>query len=456
VHHQATSLQLTSSRPFNFHFRGQYRSRRLRLKAGKVTSPVPTKQKAGSMGAQLATLIIATSLIQFANGFFGTFISLRVGIEDFGPTMSGLVLSSYFAGFTLGAFRCERIIERVGHIRAYAAFAGLAVAATAAMPLLVGALPWLILRAVIGFGCAGLFTATESWLNAKAEPAKRGRVFSIYMLGTFVALALGQLLIARARIEAVTPFNTIAALFSVALVMVSATRAEPPLQTTSTALPFSHLFRAAPVAVVGCVVSGLLSSTFYALVPAWMQDEGIVRETIAIFMLTAVLGGLVFQIPVGRLSDRFDRRLLLCLLSLGFAAVAAALVILPHSRSVVLSAAALLGGFMSSMYPVCVANAHDQAPSDRVVAVSGRLILVSGLGSVVGPLIGASVMARFGIDTVFYFMAATAVLLAVFSAARGFTVPPPLHQGRTFDILTPQAAPLAHDLFDATDEPAAP
>ena len=98
------------------------------------------------MWAQIGTLIMATSLIQLGNGFFGTFISLRVAIEDFGPTMSGLVLSSYFAGFTLGALRCERIIERVGHIRAYAAFAGLVVAATALMPLRVGPLPWLTLR----------------------------------------------------------------------------------------------------------------------------------------------------------------------------------------------------------------------------------------------------------------------------------------------------------------------
>jgi MFS family permease len=152
------------------------------------------------MWTQIGTLIIATSLIQLANGFFGTFISLRVAIEDFGPTLSGLVLSSYFAGFTLGALCCERIIERVGHIRAYAAFAGLVVAATAVMPLLPGPLPWLILRAVVGLGCAGLFIATESWLNAKAAPAQRGRIFSAYMFGTFVALALGQLLIGRAKI----------------------------------------------------------------------------------------------------------------------------------------------------------------------------------------------------------------------------------------------------------------
>ena len=111
---------------------------------------------------------------------------------------------------------------------------------------------------------------------------------------------------------------------------------------------------------------------------------------------------------------------------------------------------------MSTLYPVCVANAHDRMPSDRVVAVSGRLILVSGLGSVVGPLIGTSVMAGFAIDGVFYFMAATAVLLAVFATGLGFAVPPPPHRRRTFNILTPQAAPLAHDLFDQTEELSSP
>src|SRR6516164_11644617 len=159
-----------------------------------------------SLRAQIGILVLATSIIQLANGFFGTFISLRVAMENFGPTASGLVLSSYFAGFTLGALRCERVIERVGHIRAYAAFAGMVVAATAAMPLLTGPLPWFILRAVIGFGCSGLFIATESWLNAKAEPAERGRTFSVYMLGTFLALALGQLLIGHAEVETVGPF----------------------------------------------------------------------------------------------------------------------------------------------------------------------------------------------------------------------------------------------------------
>jgi MFS family permease len=320
------------------------------------------------------------------------------------------------------------------------------------MPLLVGPGAWLILRAVIGFGCAGLFIATESWLNAKAESAQRGRVFSAYMFGTFVALALGQLLIGRARIETAGPFNAIAALFAAALVMVSTTRADPPRGTASAALPFGQLFRAAPVALMGCLVAGLVSAGFYALVPAWMQGEGMALDTIAIFMLVAVLGGLAFQVPIGRLSDRLDRLIVLAALSLGFAGAAIALVNLPHSRPVVFLVAALLGGFMSTLYPVCVADAHDRMPANQVVAVSGRLILISGFGSIIGPLIGTSVMARFSIDGLFYFMAAATLLLALVAAARRLSGAPPTPQRRTFEILAPQAAPLAHDSLEPSQQ----
>ena len=200
----------------------------------------------GSTRIQIGELIIGTSIVQLANGFFGTFVSLRVAIENFDAP--GLVLSAYFAGFTVGALRCGKMIERIGHIRAYAAFVGLVVAGTAVMPLLVGSLAWVVLRAIVGFGAAGIFVTTESWLSAKARPSERGRVFSIYMVGTFLALALGQLLIARADIEAAAPFNAIVALFTVALIIITAARAEPPRISASAALPYGVLTRAAPIA----------------------------------------------------------------------------------------------------------------------------------------------------------------------------------------------------------------
>ena len=406
-----------------------------------------------STHTQIGTLVIATSLIQLANGFFGTFVSLRVAIESF--DVPGLVLSAYFAGFTLGALRCGRIIERVGHIRAYAAFAGLVAAAAAVMPLLVGSLAWVVLRAMVGLGCAGIFVTTESWLTAKALPSERGRVFSVYMVGTFLGLALGQLLIARADIGAASAFNAIVALLAVALIMVTTARAEPPQVSAEAGLPYGVLARAAPIAVMGCALSGLVGGAFYALVPAWMQDQNTPRATIALFMLVAVLGGFAFQIPVGRLSDRFDRRIVVALLSLGFAGTALVMVLLPRSLPTILPAAVLLGGFMSTLYPVCVAHAHDQMPTDRVVAVSGRLILVSGLGSVLGPLIGASLMAHLEIDGVFYFMAAAILLLALVAGLGSLTTHSPKHREVPFEILTPQAGSLAHDALDTSGEPLA-
>ncbi len=397
------------------------------------------------MQAAVGTLILATSLVQLANGFFGTFISLRLTVEDFGATLTGLVLSAYFAGFTLGALRCGRIIARIGHIRAYAAFGGLVGAATAAMPLLVDPWAWLVLRGAIGIGCVGLFITTESWLNAKARPETRGRVFSIYMVGTFVALAVGQLLIGRIAIESALPFNAIIALFAVALVLVSTTRAEPPATIVDSHLPYGQLARAAPVAVLGCVISGMISAAFYSLLPAWMAEYGIAQDTIALFMLAAVLGGLAFQVPVGWLSDAFDRRVVLAVLAAGFAAAAIALPMMPRTLAFAMPVAALLGGFMSTLYPVCVAHALDRMPSDRMVAISGRLILVSGVGSAIGPLVGSYVMRHLEIDGLLFFLAAAALVLAAVAALRRLQRAAPPHHERTFDILAPQATPLAHD-----------
>ena len=400
---------------------------------------------APSVKAQIGTLIIATSGVQLAIGFFGTFFALRVALADFSPIRSGLVLASYFAGFTVGAYFGKNIIERFGHIRVYAAFAGIVVAATSVMTLTEAPPSWIILRAIIGFGCAGLFVTTESWLNAKAGAGERGRVFSIYMVGCFTALALGQLLIGWVSLEGAAPFNLVIVLFAIALVLVTTTRAEAPQIVPVEYLPFGVLSREAPVAVAGALLSGFITGAFYALVPAWMQDENIDPQTIGFFMLSAVLGGLAFQIPVGRISDRFDRRIVIAVLSGCLIATAIGILKLPQTLVVILPAAALFGGLMSTIYPVSVAHAHDRMPADRVVAVSGRLILASGFGSVLGPLIGANLVAWYSIDGVFYMMAGAALLLVAIAAARILIVAPPERQERTFDILAPQAAPLAHE-----------
>ena len=394
--------------------------------------------------AAISTLIIAISIFQLANGFFGTLVSLRVAVEEFSVPLGGLILSFYYAGYTVGAVRCGRIIERIGHIRAFAVFAGLTASAVAAMPAAVSAILWIIARAAIGFGAAGLFITAESWLNAKTGPQNRGKVFSIYMVGTFAALGAGQLLVGGAVITSFRPFNFITILCAIALCMVCTTRAEQPLIVRTEHLPYGMLLRVAPLAVISCIVTGCLSGAFYALVPAWMRGEGIDQSAIAMFMFTTVMGGLMFQVPVGLLSDRLDRRLVLVLLSLGFAMVAVVIINLPHYRWIIFMAALLFGGFMSTIYPVGVAHSHDLMPKEQIVAVSGRLILLHGTGASLGSLIGSVLMRSYDIDGVFYFMAAMATVLVIVASYRCFKVKEIPHEPRPFDVLSPQAASLSH------------
>ncbi|MBR0775510.1 MFS transporter [Bradyrhizobium diazoefficiens] len=403
------------------------------------------------MGAQVGALIFSISIVQLANGFFVTFISLRVTAESFSAVDTALVLSGYFAGFTAGAVFCTRTIERFGHIRAYVAFGGIVVAATAVMPLLVKPLPWLALRAIIGLGCAGLFVTTESWLNAKARPVERGRVFAVYMVGTFVALGLGQLLISRVDMDGPAPFSIIVALFAIALVIVSTTRAEPPRIIVQEAVAYGQLLRAIPVAVAGATLSGTITSVFYALVPVWMQGRNIDSATIGLVMLAAVLGGLTFQLPVGHLSDRLDRRMVLTGLCVGLAGTGFALVHLPRTFAVILPMAALLGGFISTLYPICVAHAHDVMPAERVVPVSGQLILLNGLGAILGPLVGMSLKEYSGIDGILYLIVGTAIVLAVIAAGWSMTALPP-HPVRPFEVLAPQVPVVAHESSGAREQ----
>jgi MFS family permease len=241
-----------------------------------------------------------------------------------------------------------------------------------------------------------------------------------------------------------------------ALMMVSATRAEAPALPAEASLPYGELTRQAPVSVLGCVVSGIVTSAFYALVPAWMARNEIPQETIALFMLVAVLGGFAFQVPVGKVSDRGDRRVVLAGLAIGFSAAALLIQLVPPRLAFVLPVAALLGGFMSTLYPVSVAHALDRMPQDRVVAVSGRLILVSGIGSALGPILGAQVMGQLDINGLLYFMAAATVALAAVAGLRiRHRAPPEQMAERPFAIIDPLAAPISQEP-EATDADGTP
>jgi len=288
---------------------------------------------------------------------------------------------------------------------------------------------WTVLRALTGLGCAGLFVATESWLNAKATAANRSTVFATYMVATYATFAASQFALNLAAPADFTLFALAAILFCAALTLVTTTRAEQPVPVRGSRMQVGELTAAAPVAVVGCFSGGIVSGSFYALVPVFAQSAGRSILEISSYMALAIIGGLLLQVPVGKLSDRYDRRLVAGLMAVAFAA--SALMVAPARATPWFPVVwLLLGGFMSVIYPVCVAHANDRLPAERAVSVSGRLILISGVGSAVGPLLGAAAMSFFGIRGLFHFMAAVAALFALFAVARGLSVRPPASRRR--------------------------
>ena len=399
---------------------------------------------AGTLTA-VGSLILSISLIQLANGYIGTLIGIRLAAAHIEPVIAGIITSAYFAGYAAGAVLCNRLIDRTGHIRAFAAFAALVTVTLLGYSLYFDAILWAVLRALMGFGCAGLFVATESWLNARSSAATRGTVFATYMVATYATFAGGQFVLNLAAPTGFSLFALAAILFSVAVMLVSITKAVPPVPVPSARLKAGELAAAAPVAVAGCFAGGLITGAFYALVPMFAQSTGRSMLEISSYMALAITGGLAMQVPIGKLSDAVDRRLVAALVALAFAGLALAIIparATPWFYVVWL----LLGGFMSVIYPVCVAHANDRMPAERAVSVSGRLILISGVGSAVGPILGASAMSAFGVHGLLYYMAAVAALFALFALARGLSVRPPrFKRVRPFQILPPIFAQgLAH------------
>lgn len=370
--------------------------------------------------AAIGSLVVAISLIQLANGYMGTLIGIRLASAQVEPMVTGAVTSAYFAGYAVGAVLCHRLIGRAGHIRAFAAFAALAAAAFLGHALYFDPTLWAVLRALVGFGCAALFVTTESWLNTKVTAASRGGVFAIYMVATYVTFAGGQFVLNLASPADFTLFALAAILFCLALLLVATARADQPAQTPINRLKAGELAAAAPVAVVGCFAGGLVSGAFYALVPVYAQSHGHSVFEISSYMALAIAGGLLMQVPIGKLSDKFDRRVVASLVALAFAGLA--LTVIPARPTPWFPAVWLfLGGFLSVIYPICVAHANDRMPAERAVSVSGRLILISGVGSAVGPLLGSAAMASLGIHGLFYFMAAAAALFAAFALVRALS-----------------------------------
>ena len=367
----------------------------------------------------LSALMISVTLLMFGNSMFSTLLALRANIENYSNEMVGLMASAYFFGFALGTFRSGPLINRIGHIRAFAALSAIAAASALMVLIIPNPWAWVALRAIMGAASAGLFVVVESWLNNRATNTSRGILLSIYIVIGYTASAVGQQAIKFGDPAGFGLFLLVGIVLVLSLVPVSLTRATHPDPVDKPLLSLRTLFEISPTSVLGCLVAGLISSSWWGLGPVYAQEIGLTVPQISGFMTAGLIGGMVLQIPIGRLSDRRDRRLVLFSVTMGLGVPAATLILngmLPAWALLV--SAAVFFGLSSTLYPLSVAYANDYLDSGDVVAASGGFVLVFGIGAVIGPLGASAAMRLAGPQGMFMFVVAAAIVLVAFIAWR--------------------------------------
>jgi MFS family permease len=369
--------------------------------------------------ARISTLLLGMGILLGGNGLLGTLLGVRAGVEGFTDTATGGVMSAYFLAFIFGTFVCPPVIRRVGHIRAFAAMGAVASAVAIAHVLLVNPWVWGVLRAVNGISMVGLFMVMESWLNALAPNERRGRIFAAYTTVNLVAMAAGQSLLATSNVSGFTLFGLVAILYSLALVPVALTNVREPAPVDVPHLHLRGLYSVSPLGFVGTMVAGLSQGAFWGMGAVFAHGIGMSASGVAAFMTATIIGGALLQWPIGRLSDRYDRRIVLVFVC--FAAAACALVafrVANLSSPALLASTFLYGGFAFSVYSLTVSHVNDHLQPVQVLGATSGLLLIYGIGAAAAPAVIGVLMEALGPRSLLTYFAATQLSLALFGIYR--------------------------------------
>jgi MFS family permease len=392
-------------------------------------------------------LLFSAMLMVAANGLLGTLLAVRMNLEQFDIGNIGIILAGYAVGFVLGARFGPLMIARVGHIRSFAAFAAIGAATALVHPLFVSEILWGLLRISTGFSLACMLAIIESWLNAKAPNAIRGRLLSIYMVVNFTAFAGSQPLLMVTDPAGYELFSLVAILFALSLVPLAVSRVETPPPLTTDRLKISAVVRISPLGVAGCFVAGIVNSAFNAMGPLYARNIDPSTEWISFFMVTAIAGGLVLQVPMGRLSDYFDRRKVILGLAIFQIVVAASIAVFGSLDSTVLLVLlALFGGLAYTLYPISLSHANDFMQPDQLLPAAAALLFCFGIGAAVGPIVAGQIMDFTGTWGLFAYIAVVIGMLSAFTfwrMTRRETLPNE-DQGSFVAIL--QTSPVANEL----------
>lgn len=367
----------------------------------------------------VAALLFGTLFLFMGNGLQGILLPVRGNLEGYATTTLGLLGTSWAAGFVIGCLVAPKMVRRVGHVRAFSGFIAIIAIIALVSGIIIDPVWWVILRAVTGFSTAGTSMIIESWLNERASNESRGAIFSLYIGITLLGVVGGQMMIPLEDVRTPVLFMICGIFYCIAMLPTTLSTAASPQPLKAVKLDLPALYRNSPVSCLGILLVGIANGAYGTLGAVFGAGAGLSDTAIAVMMSTTIFAGAVMQLPAGRLSDRIDRRYVLAAMS-AVAALAGLLIFLLHPSSPVflIGLVILYGAVANTLYPIAVAHANDFASSEDFVKVSGGLLLLYGIGTVIGPTIGGPVMSIVSPHALFLVTALAHLLITAYAIVR--------------------------------------
>lgn len=356
------------------------------------------------------SLYIANLFLVGGTALLTTYLALYLGQRNVSTFWIGLLTSGYYIGLLFGSKVGYYLIKSVGHIRSFSACTAAVTACIAMHGVSDNLSLWLILRVLVGVGMMCNFMVLESWLNEQASHEQRGRVFSLYMITSYLGTVLGQLSVAQFPELGYAPLFLVCIAVSIGIVPIALTRRIHPKPLKPLAMGFFSYFKIIPQSLSAVIFAGIINGSFYGLAPIFASKSGFDATGIAWFMSVTVFAGLLAQWPMGMLSDRIRRSVLLRINAVVLVIVAGAMFVLPLSQASMLILSFMFGLFAFTLYPLSSALANSRVDDEHRVGVSSALLVAFGAGAGLGSVALAQVMVLMG-HTALY--AAIAILAAL-------------------------------------------
>ncbi len=365
------------------------------------------------MGATIRSvlpLLLSTFGVLMAQGISSLLLPLRAGDAGWSATTIGWIGSVYAVGFTLACLVVPKLVMRAGHIRVFAVLVSGLAASMLLHALVMMPVAWAITRGLSGFCLAGTYMVVESWLSERSDNSNRGAVFSLYMVTSMVALIAGQFILPLGPSQGTAMFMIAALVFLLAIVPTALTTAQSPRPLANASIDLMALYRNSPAAFVGSFIAGVIAGLWNFLSPVFGSAIGLSTLAVATMMACTMLGGAVFQYPLGRASDKFDRRYVMVFAGVVGVLLSVIIMVLPGVPWMIFTTMFLFGSVLFPIYSLNVAHANDYAEPEDFVKVSSGLLVAYGIGSTTGPLIGGQAMDITGPRGFFLVMAAAYLL----------------------------------------------